>query len=488
MRAQCIICQELFENSDDQVISAISCGHTFHSHCLNQWLENGRTCPSCRVQVDKRKIIDRLYFDAPEDNDEVVDDSKLQNEIDKLKFEVLKKDKEKKSVLKEKERQDERIQELQGSVDRVAKMLKEEQTKNSAHLKTLKYYESQQKAIELERQEYRRVKQKLVTLQSLEVLLNGAESDAADIITSAGEGSSAVQHLSRQVAFLKREFEKLKLEKRKMKEHYEKIRLNDMTKDKKISDLMKQCQVYQDQLERSEGDLKISEKEVEMLKKKNTKLRERLKSMASPSTEKGSSSFTNLLNESVKMQAFSTSTPKLAQPECSQNIDLDVTPDLFASPVKVTQPSTQQSESKASSDTDLSDRLLGKSQKRSRDDEDAENQEQTKYLKITSAAEKNAQKLKRFKSESAIKDSNSISTLASMNIFKKRELGERNPNQRSIVQKGFDGLGGHTTYISAVGNPFKKPTTKKGPSQPKLSKFSKTPSLPKLDSFVIIDE
>ncbi|XP_060575609.1 E3 ubiquitin-protein ligase TRAIP-like [Ruditapes philippinarum] len=486
MRAQCIICQELFEN-DDQVISAISCGHTFHNHCLNQWLENGRTCPSCRVQVDKRKIIERLYFDAPEDNDGVVDDGKLQNEIDRLKLEVRKRDKEKNDIVKEKGKQDDRIEELQKARDRMSKLLKEEQTKVSAHLKTMKYYESQQKSLDLERQEYRKIKQKLVTLQSLEVLLNGAESDAADIISSAGEGGSAVQHLSRQVAFMKREYEKLKLEKRQMKEHYEKIQQTDMSKNKKINDLTKQCAIFQEQLERSEGDLKLSEKEVEMLKNKNRKLRDRLKSAISPSSNPGSSSFTNLLDESMKLQAFSASTPKLEHPEGSQNIDLDLTPDLFTSPIQNTQAEHSEKPS-TSCDTALSDRSFGKSQKRSRDSEDTENQEQTKYLKITSAAEKNAQKLKRFKSESAIKGSNSITTLASMNIFKKRELGERSNNQRSIIQKGFDGLGGHTTHINPIGNPFKKPTVKKSSSQSKLSKFSKTPSLPKLDNFVIIDD
>lgn len=473
MRAQCIICQELFEN-DDQVISAISCGHTFHNHCLNQWLENGNTCPSCRVLVDKRKIIERLYFDAPEDSDEVVDESKLQNEIDRLKAEVRKKEKEKKDIIKEKEVQNERITELIESQDKVAKLLKEEQTKNSSQLKTLQYYESQQKSIELEREECRKIKQKLVTLQSLEVLLNGSESDASDVIQTAGEGHGAVQQLSRQVAFLKREFEKVKLEKRQMKEHYEKIQLNDMSKNKKISELTKRCQVMQDQLERSEGDLKISEKEVELLKRKNNKLREKLKTV-SPSSSSGSSSFTSLINDSLTLSNFTASTPKLAGPSGSQTVDLDVTPDLFASPVK----SFPALSGKSDCDTDL---VSVKSQKRPLDIEDNENQEETKYLRITSAAEK-SQKLKRFKTESCIKGTNSITSLASMNIFKKRELGERNSNQGSVVQKGFDGLGGHTTFINSLGNPFKKPVPKK-----KLSKSNKTPSLPKLDNFIILDD
>jgi hypothetical protein len=88
---------------------------------------------------------------------------------------VRKREKEKNDIVKEKGKQDERIEELQNARDRMSKLLKEEQTKVSAHLKTLKYYESQQKAFDLKRQENREIKQSLVTLslQSLEVLLDG---------------------------------------------------------------------------------------------------------------------------------------------------------------------------------------------------------------------------------------------------------------------------------------------------------------------------
>lgn len=305
--------------------------------------------------------------------------------------------------------------------------------------------------------------------------------DAVDVISSAGEGSNAVQHLSRQVAFLKREFEKLKLEKRQMKEHYEKVQLNEICKNKKITELTKRCQINKDQLERSESDLKISEREVEMLKKKTSKLRERLKCLVSPTGAERSTSFSNLVDESPKFQAFSVSTPKLEQPGSSQNIDLDVTPDLFTSPVHdaqyLAQAQTRTSYDAVTSDCD---RPVGRSQKRPYDTEDLENHEQTKYLKITSAAEKNAA------SKRSVRDTNSLSSLATMNIFKKRELGDRNTNQRSIIQRGFDGLGGHTTHINPIGNLFKRPPVKKRRST--LSNFSKTPPLPSLDTFVILDE
>ena len=63
MRAQCCICQELFENDSELVISALQCGHTFHGECLNQWLESGSsTCPSCRQTVVRKRIIDRFVL------------------------------------------------------------------------------------------------------------------------------------------------------------------------------------------------------------------------------------------------------------------------------------------------------------------------------------------------------------------------------------------------------------------------------------------
>ena len=64
LRAQCLICTELFEANSD--IAALFCGHTFHDRCLMQWIEqsnaNKATCPQCRQSVSLKKIIHHLYF------------------------------------------------------------------------------------------------------------------------------------------------------------------------------------------------------------------------------------------------------------------------------------------------------------------------------------------------------------------------------------------------------------------------------------------
>lgn len=34
----------------------LRCGHTFHRHCIDLWLENHRTCPICVQDVDGKNI------------------------------------------------------------------------------------------------------------------------------------------------------------------------------------------------------------------------------------------------------------------------------------------------------------------------------------------------------------------------------------------------------------------------------------------------
>lgn len=46
---RCTICTELLQG-ENTTVTVTSCGHLFHSRCLDQWLEtaNGRNCPVCR--------------------------------------------------------------------------------------------------------------------------------------------------------------------------------------------------------------------------------------------------------------------------------------------------------------------------------------------------------------------------------------------------------------------------------------------------------
>ena len=274
---------------------------------------------------------------------------------------------------------------------------------------------------------------------------SGTESDASDIIATTGSNPNAISALSRQVAFLKREFEKVKSEKREMKNNYKK--LEEAQINRKISEISRQNAILKDQLERSEGDLKLAEQQVEFLRKKVSRLK---RAVSSPQSTTGSTSFVEAMNDSIQLSNMPVSTPKLERPANSQDeVDLNTSMDLFDSPV------------------------LKKTQVKRPLEEEQENR-QTKVLKISSAAEK-------FANKKVTVEKNANWMPGTMNIFKKKVPGES--DYTSVTRKGYDGLGGHSTFVNAKGNIFKKPTVKKV-----LTKNSKsTPALPTLHNFIQID-
>uniref|UniRef100_A0A8C5T0E8 RING-type domain-containing protein n=1 Tax=Laticauda laticaudata TaxID=8630 RepID=A0A8C5T0E8_LATLA len=78
IRAHCTICSDFFDNKTD--VAAIHCGHTFHHLCLIQWFDTApnRTCPQCRIQVGKRHIINKLFFDVALEEQSELDAESLQ--------------------------------------------------------------------------------------------------------------------------------------------------------------------------------------------------------------------------------------------------------------------------------------------------------------------------------------------------------------------------------------------------------------------------
>ncbi|KAG8436211.1 hypothetical protein GDO86_007351 [Hymenochirus boettgeri] len=95
IRAYCTICSDFFDNVRD--VAAITCGHTFHQHCLSQWFHSApqRTCPQCRIQVSNRQIINKLFFDVGGEEESILDPESLKNEVDRIKVSLLAKEKEK---------------------------------------------------------------------------------------------------------------------------------------------------------------------------------------------------------------------------------------------------------------------------------------------------------------------------------------------------------------------------------------------------------
>lgn len=90
MNINCIICSDLFISADS-IVTAGSCGHCFHFHCLTQWLERSKSCPQCRSKCTQRNIL-RIYLNILTNADLSEDAGQLINKVDTLTLQAREKD------------------------------------------------------------------------------------------------------------------------------------------------------------------------------------------------------------------------------------------------------------------------------------------------------------------------------------------------------------------------------------------------------------
>ena len=274
--------------------------------------------------------------------------------------------------------------------------------------------------------------------------LAGSESESAEILAQYGEGEQAVKQLARYCAIIKREYDKVKAEKRTIKEHFEKVRRDLASKTHLLEECTKELSAVREQLHGSEQDLTSSEKERKVLRGKLSKLK---RAIASPC---GSSSFIETLTEespALKPLHSCRLTDKsnlsdLPEPK------LQLSPDLFEDSPKT---------------------------KVKRHCED----NNIKLVKISSARENMPAKRPKLD----VDDANHLTYLSGLNIFKKKQA----PGCPSVTRRGYDGLGGHTTFTQPIGPPkfagLKKIQVKSQP-QKKQSLKAKCPPLPTMDGFL----
>uniref|UniRef100_A0A8C1XR20 TRAF-interacting protein n=1 Tax=Cyprinus carpio TaxID=7962 RepID=A0A8C1XR20_CYPCA len=197
IRAYCTICSDFFDNSKD--VAAIHCGHTFHYACLLQWFQSApnKTCPQCRKQVSTRHIINKLFFDiAPEDDGTPVDPESLQNELDRMKAVLSVKEKEWRDKQKSVDTLKDTIERQKKDLDRLRKEVGDKEMLCSVLRKQMNFLESQKNEGQAAKEEAKRLRVKMKTYESLDVVLQGQRSEVEAMITDMGVGQSAVEQLS----------------------------------------------------------------------------------------------------------------------------------------------------------------------------------------------------------------------------------------------------------------------------------------------------
>ncbi|XP_062979432.1 E3 ubiquitin-protein ligase TRAIP [Elgaria multicarinata webbii] len=321
IRAHCTICSDFFDNERD--VAAIHCGHTFHYLCLIQWFDTApsRTCPQCRIQVGKRHIISKLFFDVALEEQPTLDAESLQNELDKVKAQLSMKEKEKRDCQSIVNSLRETLDVRNATIESLQKAASEMEMLCSTLKKQMKYLEQEQEDAKSAKEEARRLRNKLKTMERIETLLHRQRPEVEEMIREMGAGQAAVEQLAVYCISLKKEYENLKESRKASNDTKEKLRKELFSANHKLQKTVLELEKTVEELRSTQTDLRNADKEIMSLKKKIGVLQDTLKV---PSLT--SEALSRLVSESPA--PLELLNPKLHRPAHSDEIDLNATFDV----------------------------------------------------------------------------------------------------------------------------------------------------------------
>ncbi|XP_013781933.1 E3 ubiquitin-protein ligase TRAIP-like [Limulus polyphemus] len=398
MKALCTICSDLFDGTNSVIASP--CGHTFHEICFLQWLEESRTCPSCRTHVTHKKIV-RLFFDISEDLDNQSSDA-LKNELESVKVSLKAKEME----LWKADEKVKCIQEYVRKAEAKAECEKdkylESEAQKTALKSQLKVLTKQVAQIERISLENLNLKKQLIHMKNVELIISGSTQEVEEILNSYSDGAGALKQMATYCSLLKRELQSTTESKQCLK--------ND------VSRLKKDLGCRTSALHEKEAYLKSALTEIAHLKQTIEKLEGEKKYLEKKvvitddlfSMSNNSSSSLSLVKSP---ESASVKRPRLTNPE-----NIDFSTEKF-SPNHLTRTSVKKLKMHVSS----------------------VNQSCTPVISVHQPR-------------------------VTENIFK--PLRSIQPDEESVLRKGYNGLGGHSTFVCRSRNMFikSKPLIRRKPS------------------------
>ena len=256
---------------------------------------------------------------------------------------------------------------------------------------------------------------------------------------------SDVKQLATWCVVIQKELSTKRQECRTLRDSLDKLKREHLQKCRLLTDSTRELSSTRDQLKNSDDDLSHANAHIVSLQKKMEMLQ---KAIASP-TATGSSFAYRLINESPAPMPV-TKRPKLSSPLNESN-DLDLSMDLFP-----------EAESKPSQPT-----------------READQGSCTQSIKITSAAA-----TKKAKREVQ------VGHMANFNLFKKKPV--EGVSVLSAMRKGYNGLGGHESFVQPLGRSKLVTASKLHSSAGATSKYgklfsTKPPLLPTMSNFSLPD-
>lgn len=408
IRAYCTICSDFFDHSKD--VAAIHCGHTFHYDCLLQWFQTAptKTCPQCRKQVSTRHIINKLFFDIGSEEVETVDPECLQNELDRVKALLSSKERDWRDKQKMIDSLRDTVDKQRKDVDGFRKEAMEKDMLCSALRKQMTYLETKQNDIQAAKEEARRLRVKMKTFESLDILLQGQRSEVESMITDMGVSQAAVEQLSIYCISLKKEYDNLKGNLKSSNEMCEKFKREVLSVNNKLQKATVEVSRTKEDMKALQNDLNAADKEVSSLKKKIEVLQNTL---STPSRT----------NEALSRLVFESPVPldlkqpRLHHPTDSEDIDLNMTYDI-------------------TTPEDVSKKAV---------------QFPSKKMRLDPLSAAVAKQNERSASLNKAQDEDPMDPfLRNSLLFRKKTFGSMlDPQRAGAVRSGYDGLGGRTKFF-----------------------------------------
>lgn len=206
-------------------------------------------------------------------------------------------------------------------LDSLRKETVEKEMLCSALRKQMTYLETQQNDIQAAKEEARRLRTKMKTFESLDVLLQGQRSEVESMITDMGVSQSAVEQLSIYCISLKKEYDNLKGTLKASNDMCEKLKREVLSSNNKIQKATAEVKEAKEEMKSMEKDLAGADKQISSLKKKVEFLQ---KSLSTPT--RTNEALTRLVFESPAPMELKQ--PRLHQPVDSDDIDLNMTYDI----------------------------------------------------------------------------------------------------------------------------------------------------------------
>lgn len=410
IRAYCTICSDFFDHSRD--VAAIHCGHTFHYECLLQWFQTAptKTCPQCRKQVSTRHIISKLFFDIGGEEEASADPESLQNELDRMKALLNSKEQDWREKQKVADSLKDTVDKQRRDLDSARKEIKEKEMLCSALRQQMTYLEMQHNEAQAAKEEARRLRTKMRTFESLDMLLQGQRAEVESMITDMGVSQAAVEQLSIYCISLKKEYDNLKGGLKSSNDMCEKLKREVLASNNKFQKASMEANQTKEDMKSLLNDLANADKEISSLKKKVEFLQ---RTLSTPT--RTNEALSRLIFESPA--PVDLKQPRLHHPTDSEDIDLNMTydittPDDVAKRPKQVPSKKMRLDPPASSVSKHNERSL--SQSKARDEEGS----MDPFLR------------------------NSL-------LFRKKTFGSMLDPQRKpgVLRTGYDGLGGRTKFI-----------------------------------------